>query len=144
MPEARHLRIGFQPAYPPSDIISSCIKHYHGPGMHDGNRLGWRDSDVYDSSEAVAFAHLQLGVVEDVSGWIRKGLDASLHYFLDPWWVGDANSSSAVNKSDPDRWLRWYKAFSRGLLLGLLAEDWAAVSRLCVLPFSVRAPDRRA
>ena len=96
--------------------------------------LGARGQDVYAASEIVAFAHLEFSAMNELSVWISKGIEAATHYFLEDWWVGDANSSRAVNKADLDRrvrWrLQWYKPFSRGLLLALLAEDWNAVSRL--------------
>lgn len=130
MVNARYVQLGFQPTYPTEDMIGYFLRDYVGPKNHKEASVYGREDDIYMASEVIAFAHLQLGEVEDLSGWIRQGLDSAIHYFLEDWWVGNARASKAVNKADPDRFLEWYKPFSRGLVLAILAEDWDSVSRL--------------
>jgi hypothetical protein len=85
-------------------------------------------------STAVTFAvveHLGFGPIENLAGRLNHAMDCSVEYFLGDWWRGDDYDSKCLDKSRPDRELRWFDVFPHALLLGGLTSRWDDVSKIC-------------
>lgn len=74
--------------------------------------------------------HLGYGPIERLESRLQTGVDLALEYFFGDWWVGDDDDSIALDKSRPDRELRWLGVLPYGLLLAGLTQRWADVEKL--------------
>ncbi|MHC4402972.1 MAG: hypothetical protein ACYTG0_25200 [Planctomycetota bacterium] len=75
--------------------------------------------------------HLGYGPIEDLTAHLKRGVDRCLEYFFGDWWVGDEDDARALDKSRPDRELRWFGVLPKALLLGGLTGRWDDVSKIC-------------
>jgi hypothetical protein len=104
---------------------------------------GNRDYTLYPGQQYVRYDHIDLKVmypvtqhlgiaqVPDVATQVHQGCDLAVEYFLGDWWQGNEHDEPELNKNHPQRELRWFKVFKRGLFLGGLAGRWDAVAKMC-------------
>jgi hypothetical protein len=82
---------------------------------------------------------------EEVRAEVDAGVDLAVGYFDDAWWrperfdLPDPSEDDqdylqqiqqAMDKSDPERQLQWFKAFKFGLFLGGLAGRWGDLGEI--------------
>ena len=85
-------------------------------------------------AETVIYAvleHLGYGPIDMLSARLDQGVDRAVEYFLGDWWTGDEDDARSLDKSRPDRQLRWFDVLPHALLLGGLTNRWDDVARIC-------------
>jgi hypothetical protein len=85
-------------------------------------------------SEIVIFAvleHLGYGPIEHLASRLNRGVDRAVEYFFGNWWAGDEYDARALDKSRPDRSLRWFGVLPNALLLGGLTGRWDDMAKIC-------------
>lgn len=85
-------------------------------------------------SRAVIYAaleHLGYGPIENLSHRLNQGVDRAIEYFFGDWWRADESDARALDKTRPDRALRWFDVLPNALLLGGLTGRWDDVAKIC-------------
>jgi hypothetical protein len=75
--------------------------------------------------------HLGYGPMQDLAMHLNKGIDYCNEYYFGDWWVADESDARALDKSRPDRALRWFDVLPNALLLGGLTSRWEDVAKIC-------------
>jgi hypothetical protein len=75
--------------------------------------------------------HLGYGPIENLAAKLERGVDNAIEYFFGNWWVGNESDARNLDKSRPDRELRWFGVLPNLLLLGGLTGRWQDVERIC-------------
>ncbi len=75
--------------------------------------------------------HLGYGPIKGLISRLEQGVDRAVEYFFGDWWVGDEHDARALDKSRPDRALRWFGVLPNALLLGGLTGRWDDVAKIC-------------
>ncbi len=97
---------------------------------------GWnpqrvREDDIITCLGMLALHHLGYKIPVESAEWLGRGFDVVVDYFCGDWWRGHPDAARAMDKARKRRELRWFNAFSIGLLLGLLSERWEDVAAIC-------------
>jgi hypothetical protein len=95
------------------------------------NPRGGREDDLITNLGMLALHHLGCKIPVEPADWLHRGFDVAVDYFCGDWWRDHPDAGRAVDKSRKRRELRWFNAFSIGLLLGLLGERWDDLSAVC-------------
>lgn len=90
-----------------------------------------REAHIDYTVNCAVLAHLGYGPIEDLAGRLNRGVDDSVEYFFGDWWRGDEYDARALDKSRPDRTLRWFDVLPNALLLGGLTDRWDDVAKIC-------------
>lgn len=90
-----------------------------------------RELGIGDAVACAVLEHLGYGPVEDLRARLEQGVDRAVEYFFGDWWRHDEYDSLALDKSRPDRELRWFGVFPKALLLGGLTGRWDDVVKIC-------------
>ncbi len=75
--------------------------------------------------------HLGYGPIDRLLDRLNIGVDHCVEYFFGDWWLGDESDAQALDKSRPDRALRWFDILPNALLLGGLTSRWDDVAKIC-------------
>jgi hypothetical protein len=90
-----------------------------------------RESQIRWAVRMAVMEHLGYGPIEDLPKRLNDGVDKSLEYFFGDWWQTDDADARGLDKSGPDRALRWFDILPNALLLCGLADRWDDLSRIC-------------
>jgi hypothetical protein len=90
-----------------------------------------RESHIMDAVAHAVLEHLGYGPIENLAGRLNQGVDDSVEYYFGDWWRGDEYDSKCLDKSRPDRELRWFDVLPHALLLGGLTGRWDDVAKIC-------------
>ena len=90
-----------------------------------------RESQIRWAVRSAVLEHLGYGPLEGLSSRLNEGVDRALDYFFGDWWRLDETDARALDKSRPDRALRWFNVLPNALLLGGLSSRWDDVSKIC-------------
>lgn len=137
MQTARHVLLGCKLTHPPGKVIASLVSDFNGLGHYpqglDPQFL--RQCDVGQSVMLAVMRHLGYRTPPDIEKYLTDGFEVALDYFYGEWWKNRTDLAFdfriMIDKTHPDRDLIWFKTFSAGLLLGLLAERWSDIAKLC-------------
>jgi len=90
-----------------------------------------RALNVGDIVFCAVLNHLGYGPIERIEFYLHRGVDRSIEYFFGDWWTHDAADARALDKSRPDRNLRWFGVLPNAMLLGGLTGRWDDVAKIC-------------
>ncbi|MGD9724661.1 MAG: hypothetical protein AB7E98_24985 [Pirellulales bacterium] len=90
-----------------------------------------RESQVARSVICAVLEHLGYGPIDNLAWRLNHGVDCSVEYFFGDWWRGDEEDAKALDKSRPDRELRWFDVLPHALLLGGVTGRWNDVAKIC-------------
>ncbi len=113
--------------------IATFKKRFHGLNDYP---IGWdnrwlREDDISVCCGMLALKHLGYEIPEDPRVWLDRGFDVAVDYFCGDWWRGDPDATARMDKTPGNKLLKWFNAFSVGVLLGLLGERWDELAAVC-------------
>jgi hypothetical protein len=79
----------------------------------------------------MALRHLEYKIPVAAEEFLNQGFDVVVDYFCGDWWKNDEQSRRDMDKTRKRRDLTWFRAFSTGLLLGLLSARWKELAKVC-------------
>lgn len=129
----RHSLLGCKFDGSPAGWAVNYKKRFYGLGHYP---VGWirqsvREGDIIQCLGMLAMHHLGYKIPVDPEDWLNRGFDVTIDYFCGDWWKGDEDATESIDKTPGNEWIRWFNAFSRGLLLGLLSERWDEIAAVC-------------
>jgi len=90
-----------------------------------------RESELRRTVAYTVLEHLGYGPLPSVSARLNRGVDRAVEYFLGDWWRASESDSQALDKSRPDRRLRWFDILPNALLIGGLTGRWDDLTKIC-------------
>lgn len=90
-----------------------------------------RSLRIGDMVNCAVLEHLGYGPIEGLRKHLDNGVDYACEYFFGDWWRADESDAKALDKTRPDRRLRWFDVLPNALLLGALTQRWNDVSKIC-------------
>lgn len=90
-----------------------------------------RQDEITACAGMLVLCHLGYNIPVDPARCLNRGVDVFVDYFCGDWWHGDKDGIQSLNKRRGNKYLTWFTAFARGLLLGLLSERWDDVAATC-------------
>ena len=90
-----------------------------------------RDLRVSNSLLRPVFEHLGYGPIEGIQIRLDEGMDAAVEYFCGDWWRNNEIDAKALDKSRPDRDLRWFRVLPDAMLIGGLTGRWDDLAKIC-------------
>jgi hypothetical protein len=123
----RHKVLGCKLNGTPTRWATRYKEEFIGVGNYppEGILYVFREDDIRSCLGMMALRHLGYDAPVDLEAFLNRGFDVAVDYFCGDWWKEDEDSVRAMDKSSKPRNLTWFRAFSDGLLLGLLTERWA-------------------
>lgn len=133
MNQIRHGILKCRFSGPPEAYIDGCAENFYGVGNQpkEFDRVGIRESDIWNAIEATTMHHLGYQLTKPVEYFLEKGFDVVVDYFCGDWWKDVESIVEQFNKPINERYLLWIQPFSQGLLIGLLTERWDDIAKVC-------------
>jgi hypothetical protein len=133
MKRSRHAILGCRFSGSAKSRAAVYTRDFIGFGNYPAHYSGLtaRQFDIYLSIESVVLSHLGYDIPVPVHTVLQRGLDVAVDYFCGDWSKSDSDGRKALDKSRTRSRLTWFGPFSNGLLMGLLAEKWKDVERIC-------------
>ena len=129
----RYKILGCQLKPSPESWAATYKNDFFGLGgyPHGWNRQGVREDDILCCCGMLALRHLGYKVPVEPADWLNRGFDVVVDYFCGEWWHGDEDATATMDKTPGNERLRWFNAFTGGMLLGLLSERWDDLAAVC-------------
>lgn len=129
----RHELLGCKFNSLPTKWVDTYARDFRGLRQYPENwdPLFCRKHDVTAALGMVTMFHLGFEVPISIQRRLNEGLDVAVDYFVGDWWKDDEPSRRRMDKTSDEFEPCWFKAFSSGLLLGLLSQRWEDVARIC-------------
>lgn len=124
----------------------------------DSTTLNQRIDHFKSKLDLLVWHHLGFGDVPDIRRHADHGVRLAVDYFWGDWWTAEGldrlmplelqrelqfdqpgerrdsflrGNAGALDRNDPERNLKWFRALQTGLLLGGLTRQWKEVARIC-------------
>lgn len=75
--------------------------------------------------------HLGYGPLDGIRPRLDEAMDSAVEYFYGDWWRSDEHDAKALDKSRPDRELRWFDVLPDAMLIGGLTGRWDDLAKIC-------------
>ena len=130
MTEARYELIGFRPEMTPAEINDGLTMTIGGMGNDDPTFDGAtvREFDIQYALNGAVARHLGVGDSVTADECVTRGAQTAVDLFFGDWWK--TNNFYDSREQVDEEFTMYFRGFSKGLLLIMLANRWEDALRL--------------